>query len=177
MTDAQKQLAESNMKLVWGVIHRKFPWLAENEDVVSVGNLALCKAAQTYEPGKGIAFSTYAWTVIKNDICGFIRKDVKIKGHERTPQADSFGDEDDDTDIFDYIGDEDKGFESFEISEDFENVISELPEKWQIIVRGIMCGKTFQKIANEMGISKQYVNVEFKRAARRILERLEGYDD
>lgn len=41
---------------------------ADGDDLRSAGFLALCKAARHYDPSRGVAFSSYAWRAIVNDV-------------------------------------------------------------------------------------------------------------
>jgi RNA polymerase sigma factor (sigma-70 family) len=74
LTPERKQLAEDNMQLVSGVMNyikeRRwiYSFLLSDEDMRAAGMLGLCKAALNFDPTKGFAFSTYAWSCIVNEI-------------------------------------------------------------------------------------------------------------
>lgn len=179
MTEAQTRLVQDNLKLVFDVLNRKYPWLAYDEDVISVGNLGLCKAAMTFDPEKGFAFSTFAWRVILNEIRMYLRKDLKIKEHEHSSKFsrdDVQEGEDSEADVFDVEPIDEHGFESVEFSKDLENAMSDLTENQRRIVEGVAQRKSYVQIAKELGTSKQYVHSEFKKVARVIAERMKGYD-
>lgn len=44
------------------------------DDLISVGNLALIKAATTFDESKNIVFATYALTCIRNEMGMYFRK-------------------------------------------------------------------------------------------------------
>ena len=67
-TAARETYIEGNLRLVLSVIKR-FSGSAENvDDLFQIGCLGLCKAAQTDKPGHTVAFSTYAYRLIRNEI-------------------------------------------------------------------------------------------------------------
>lgn len=180
MTEAQTKLVLDNQKLIFHVLNRKFPWLANDEDVISVANLGLCKAAIKFDPDRGFAFSTFACPVIYNEIGMYLRKDLKIKDKETSPDfARSDVPENDDCgdgNVFDIRPVEEQGFERIEFSKDLQNAMSDLTDKQKQIVEGVAQRKTFTQIAKEMGTSKQYPQQEFRKVARIIAERMKGYD-
>lgn len=76
MTAQQKELAEKNMRLVYGILHRKFPELAKPgriDDWAQMGFLGLCKAAVAYDESRGTTFSTFAGIAIQNEILQGLR--------------------------------------------------------------------------------------------------------
>lgn len=67
LNGAQRKLVEENMKLVPHVIKRHIgAQLVFDEDLLSVGYVGLCKAAQGYCSDSGAKFSTYATQCILN---------------------------------------------------------------------------------------------------------------
>lgn len=61
------ELIEDNMNLVYWIISRQYPTFLHDDDVIQSGMLGLCKAANTFDPNKGV-FSTYAGRCIRNEI-------------------------------------------------------------------------------------------------------------
>lgn len=103
------ELIEDNMNLVYYIISRQYPTFLHDDDVIQSGMLGLVKAANTFDPNKGL-FSTYAGRCIRNEINQeFIRRkpfsntvslDTKIS-EEGTLQDVLVGTED-----VDYVDDE-----------------------------------------------------------------------
>lgn len=60
-------LVEENISFVYYLIKKYYPTYIGDEDLVQVGCLALCKAADTWDESKS-KFSTYASKCIRNDI-------------------------------------------------------------------------------------------------------------
>lgn len=66
LTNEQKRLAEDNIGLAYSAFlkYRKYFRRIPEDDVRQVCFLGLCKAAQTFDPGRGTKFSTYAFPSI-----------------------------------------------------------------------------------------------------------------
>lgn len=72
MNDAQRQLAEDNMKLVHHTLNKYYYSIRFDEDVIQIATLALCNAAMTWQEGKS-TFSTYACKCICNAVNNELR--------------------------------------------------------------------------------------------------------
>ena len=68
MNDAQRKLAEDNLKLVYALVSREYPTFRGDEDIIQSGILGLCRAAMRWDESKGVKFSTYACGCIRNGI-------------------------------------------------------------------------------------------------------------
>ena len=73
LTKEQRMKVEENMGLVGKVIQDCVHTLGAGsmfgyDDLFQIGCLGLCKAAQTDKPGHTVAFSTYAYRLIRNEI-------------------------------------------------------------------------------------------------------------
>jgi RNA polymerase primary sigma factor len=85
--DRQKHLEElweKNIGLVRTTVG-VYRGLADNEDLMQEGFLALCKAAENYDTAAGVAFSTFAVTVIKRAVSRYIDrcKPVKVPARQQ----------------------------------------------------------------------------------------------
>lgn len=67
LTADQKKLVSDNIGLVHTVA-KKFPHLGMYDDRVQDGYVALCRAAQGFDPNMGRKFSTYAVPAIRHEI-------------------------------------------------------------------------------------------------------------
>lgn len=73
LTEEQRMKVEENMGLVGQVIQDCVHTLGKGSmydynDLFQIGCIGLCKAAQTDRPGYAVAFSTYAYRLIRNEI-------------------------------------------------------------------------------------------------------------
>ena len=66
---------ESNMMLVYAVFNRHFYMHREyEEDLIQEGMIGLLKAIEKFDESRGAKFSTYAYTVIRNEMRQYIRR-------------------------------------------------------------------------------------------------------
>lgn len=75
--DDRTQLVEQNLALVHHVarkLQRALPADADFNDLISAGTLGLINAAESFEPDRGLAFSTYAATRIHGAILDDLRR-------------------------------------------------------------------------------------------------------
>lgn len=73
--DAREKLITHNIRLVLYEVNHKFKNVDyDKEDLVSIGNIGLLKAINTYSLTKNSEFSTYATKCIDNEILIFLRK-------------------------------------------------------------------------------------------------------
>lgn len=76
--EAKEKLVLHNLRLVINVIIREFyNTQFEFEELVSIGNIGLIKAINTFDISKDRQFSTYATRCIMNEILMFLRKNGK----------------------------------------------------------------------------------------------------
>jgi DNA-directed RNA polymerase specialized sigma subunit len=72
MTEGQQALAADNMGLIGKVLRVYFPDVARapdlHEETWLEASLALCRAAQAFDPDRGIAFSTFACRCVLNHL-------------------------------------------------------------------------------------------------------------
>jgi RNA polymerase sigma-E/F/G factor len=75
-----ERIVHENAGLVGSLVSRTlrlFPRLPsgyDREDLQSIGNVGLLRAAQTYDPARGVAFSTYAYRCIEYAIAGELKR-------------------------------------------------------------------------------------------------------
>jgi len=61
----------------------------DREDLYQLGCLGLLNAIDTYNPDKGVQFSTYAWVIIRNRIVNAVKKEYRHHGNEISGDDDS----------------------------------------------------------------------------------------
>lgn len=77
-----ERMVRENTGLVGALVSRTlrlFPRLPtgyDRDDVQSLGYLGLLRAAQTFDPGRGVAFSTYAYRCIETTIAGALKREA-----------------------------------------------------------------------------------------------------
>ncbi len=78
-SDAEKELVESNMGLVYSIVKRFVNRGVETEDLIQIGALGLVKAVKKFDTSFNVKFSTYAVPVIIGEIKRYIRDDNPVK--------------------------------------------------------------------------------------------------
>ena len=72
--EARDKLVTHNIRLVLYEVTNKFQNVDyDKKDLVSIGNIGLLKAINTYDLSKGFEFATYAIKCINNEIVTFLK--------------------------------------------------------------------------------------------------------
>lgn len=77
--EAERQLTEDNMPLVYAIAKRYAGRGVEQDDLFQLGAIGLLKAIRKFDPGFGVCFSTYAVPLIAGEIKRFLRDDGAVK--------------------------------------------------------------------------------------------------
>ena len=167
-----------NEKLAYSIAHKyknKVSAYIEFEDLKSICILGLVKAANTYDYNKNIQFSTYSYSVIRNDILLELKK---LKKHRNTINLFDIVDNDKITYI-DFIKDElniEQDYIDNEQLKDLNIYINELPQKFKSTIELSLKGFTQIEISNLLNISQPQISRIYKQAInilRRKFERKE----
>ena len=65
--ELRQQLAEMNLAMVLGIVH-KYNHSNAHNDMVSIGNTSLMRAIEKFDTDKGNKFSTYAWRAVQRAV-------------------------------------------------------------------------------------------------------------
>ena len=77
--EAEAELVEKNMGLVYSIVRRFLNRGGEAEDLVQIGAIGLIKAVKKFDLSFGVKLSTYAVPMIIGEIKRFLRDDGTIK--------------------------------------------------------------------------------------------------
>lgn len=144
--------------------------LIEDDDLKQMCYLGLVKAARTYKEDRNIAFSTYAYVVIKNEISMELRR-TKKKSKDismETPTS-----EDEKLSVGDLIPAE-TDIEELVIYNDYgqlDKYLECLNDKEKEIMLLVAEGNTQQQISQKIGISQSYVSRLKLKAIQKIRRR------
>ena len=72
--EARGRIIEHSLKLVVSMANKCTEDTNERDELISLGNIGLIKAVDSFRPSKGYCFSTYAITCIKNEMFMHFRK-------------------------------------------------------------------------------------------------------
>ena len=75
-------LLERHEKLVHAVLRRQRRGSVAYADLAQEGRIGLWQAIMHYDPHRGVAFSTYAWTAIERRMWRAVRMDRRQRGQE-----------------------------------------------------------------------------------------------
>ncbi len=77
---ARQELILHNLRLVSHIVRKYYASGPNQEDLVSIGTIGLCKAVDTFRVGAGTRFATYGAKCIQNEILMYFRSRRKLSG-------------------------------------------------------------------------------------------------
>lgn len=180
--DARQKLIESNMRLVTYRVSTRYGSVNyDKEELVSIGNLGLIKAVDTFDPAKETALSTYAIKCIDNEINMFLRKLKKVQKDISLSQPVNISSKDKERHIEDFLSD------GLDIEEEYINTetilrVRELVKKLPPALRetislyyGFNDGKRYtqEEIAKKANCQQPSIHKRLKKAENLIKRELE----
>ena len=180
--DARQKLIESNMRLVTYRVSTRFGTVNyDKEELVSIGNLGLIKAVDTFDPKREISLATYAIKCIDNEIYMFLRKLKKVQADISLSQPVNIGQKDKERHIEDFLSD------GLDIEEEYLNAetilrVRELVKKLPPALRetvnlyyGFNGGKRYtqEEIAKKANCLQPTIHKRLKKAEKLIKRELE----
>lgn len=180
--DARQKLIESNMRLVTYRVSTRFGTVNyDKEELVSIGNLGLIKAVDTFDPKREISLATYAIKCIDNEIYMFLRKLKKVQADISLSQPVNIGQKDTERHIEDFLSD------GLDIEEEYLNAetilrVRELVKKLPPALRetvnlyyGFNGGKRYtqEEIAKKANCFQSTIHKRLKKAENLIKRELE----
>ena len=152
---AKEQVVLNNTGMV-GLILKSLNLNPLDDDLFSVGLIGLVKAINTFNPDKGVKFTTYATPIIRNEILMTFRK-------KRIVPAFSFDEpyqleNGDLVNLSEVIADSRKFEEEVIADMQMEQIFSNLSDREKKIISLSMDRKTQREIAENCGISQAQVS-------------------
>ena len=180
--DARQKLIESNMRLVTYRVSTRFGTVNyDKEELISIGNLGLIKAVDTFDPAKATSLATYAIKCIDNEINMFLRKLKKVQKDISLSQPVNIGQKDTERHIEDFLSD------GLDIEEEYINTetilrVRELVKKLPPALRetvnlyyGFNGGKRYtqEEMAKKANCYQSTIQKRLKKAEKLIKRELE----
>ena len=75
---AREKLILHNLRLVSHIVRKYYASSRDQEDLISIGTIGLCKAVDTFRPETGTRFATYGAKCIQNEILMYFRAQKKV---------------------------------------------------------------------------------------------------
>ena len=148
-----ENLFDKYINLAYSIVHKKYSFYPEKEDIIQIALLGLWKASNTFKPELNIKFMTYASNMIRHDITDYIRSQSKH--------------------CYADIGDE-NNFGSCEMDLSnlkFELLIRNLPDFEKSLIRDYVYGFTQKELAIKYGISQTTVSQKLKKIREKLNSR------
>ncbi|MCL2531563.1 MAG: sigma-70 family RNA polymerase sigma factor [Oscillospiraceae bacterium] len=163
MTAEQKKRCEENIKLVYFFANKYRNCALEYDDIVSLAQLGLCKAAISYDPTRGLAFSSFAGRCIYCEIFCEVRKRNVSSRKAVVLSLDAPLNCTADATFSDIVPDGapplHDALERIELSEDLLAHMVTLPERDRYILTEIFVGRKRQcDVAKQLGLTQAYVS-------------------
>lgn len=165
-----EELFKNNIKIAYKVFSNYAKTITKNhrDDIEQEALLGLWKAATTFKEENKIAFSTYAYAVINNQILMYLRA---LKKHKQTISL--YEEIGDNICILDTIAEDTNCFEDLEDMEcvkEILKIMQKYDDKSMKALKLRIQGKRQQEIANILGISQTYVSRLITKAIKKIQE-------
>lgn len=165
-----EELFESHIRLVYWVLYRYFPSIAEDEDMRQLALIGLWRACLRYDPSFGCQFSTLAVKYVRLQVG---RELTKMRYKKRNQESLSVSlnqpmDYDDDF-TFDNAMLSCVGWEDDIAAKiDMEGAMEKLKPGWRAMLLGVASGATQTEIAKRLGISPQAVSLTCSKARKQL---------
>lgn len=185
MLPDKEKLVNENLKLVYHVYNTNSQVFSNfsnlKDDFISVGNIGLIKAANTFDPNSGYKFSTYASLCILNEMRMLLRKESKHSGREIT-ESDTIttnGKDGEEISLMEFMEGPNSILEFENINEKdlLYNEVMEIaldrlnPKHFEIFTKRLE-GKKVSDIAKDYGFSQTYVSHIIIRSIDKIKKEL-----
>lgn len=179
MTDIERKLTEDHLSIVAKVIQTltcgcRYVSYDERQDLLQIGNLALCKATMNYDGNR--PFETYAKVVIRNAIYDYWRSLQKERTY--TCSMDAIADNETDTSYQQLLADT-SSLQNWEQEHNLRSIYEYLQTLQNVncttIKKGIQAlllqqnGYTSQEISKHYGVPASHVRA-WKSKARKYLQ-------
>ena len=176
MTDIERKLTEDHLSIVAKVIQTltcgcRYVSYDERQDLLQIGNLALCKAAMNYDGNR--PFETYAKVVIRNAIYDYWRSLQKERTY--TCSMDAIADNETDTSYQQLLADT-SSLQNWEQEHNLRSIYEYLQTLQNVncptIKKALLLqqnGYTSQEISKHYGVPASHVRA-WKSKARKYLQ-------
>ncbi len=176
---AKDELIEHNLRLVAHIVKKYAQSAAEQDELISVGGVALIKAVSTFDYTKGAKFATYASRCIENEILMNYRAAKKTASDiyiNEPVEVDKDGNAmtlidliDDGVDIHELV---ELNIRSKQLYSFLDKCLDKRELEIMIYRYGLYSGSphTQSETAKKMGISRSYVSRIEKKAIKKLRE-------
>lgn len=157
LTDTQRQLAADNHNLIYAFLHKRNLSVDDYYDIAVIG---LCKAARHFDPGRGLAFSTFAYRCMDGELW-MTAKNAKAKGRSGYISVSldaALTDKADSGTLSDILADTRYSPEDLAVCNDLLSAVADQDPRIRIICELKAAGYTQPQIAAHLGLSQAHVS-------------------
>jgi len=182
--EARDKLIIHNIRLVLYLVTSKFKNVNyDKKDLVSIGNIGLIKAIDSYDLSKGFEFTTYASRCINNEILGFLKKLKKDQSIDSIDSVMFYNKDGQEMKLEDKLSDDNDLVEDYvneETHKIIREVVKELPNNRDkeiiMLYFGFYDDKTYtqKEIADKFNICRAYVSRIVKKVVKKVGKILES---
>ena len=171
--EARQKLILHNLRLVSHIVRKYYASSRDQEDLVSIGTIGLCKAVDTFRPETGTRFATYGAKCIQNEILMHFR--ARKKQGAEVSLSDTIDVDRDGNPLtyMDVISSEENLTEEILRKVDAERAVAFVRTRLEPRERESIDGApalTQREIALRLGISRSYVSRIEKAAVEKLRE-------
>jgi RNA polymerase sigma factor (sigma-70 family) len=155
--ECQEALLLENRGLVWYMLLKQMPGLAEYEDLFQEGQIGLWQAIMGYDPQRGYQFSSYACSAIRYQVWQAVARSLKANGWQRVETR------------VELLGEVILAWQTAQTHEALSEALESLPDNLRQIVeqRDGWNGRepqTFAQLSQRRGVSRQRVHQLYQKA-------------
>lgn len=145
-----EELFEQYKNLAYSIVHKKYRYYPEREDIIQIALIGLWKASETFKPELNVGFMCYASSVICHDISDYIRNQNK---HNYVDIAE-------DTDV---------GCCEIDLSSlELDILIRSLPTSDKLLIKDVVYGLKQNEMAEKYGISQTTISQRLKKIKNKL---------
>ena len=173
--EAYQSLLILNDKLNYHVARKYLNSGEDVEDLAGIARIGMIKAIKSFDPSKGVKFSTYATRCMTNEILMYFRKEKKHKSNISIEQPLYYDGEGNEMKLEDLVdsGDDILGeiVEREEIIR-LRQAVEQLSGRDRVIIEEMYFkGKTQKQVSELLGLSQPHIS----RIEKKIIEKIKGY--
>lgn len=175
MTTNEENLVVDNINMAYDIawkFYKKFSSCADYDDFKSEALVGLTKAAKTFNPNLKLAFSTYAYRVMQNEILIYLRQ---LKKNQSTS---IFTETYENVELIDRLSTDLNIEESLSENlclKDLYYHINTLPERLKVVIKYKLKGMTMIEIGRKLNLSQPQISRDYHSAINRLKTKLQHW--
>ncbi|MBQ2253393.1 MAG: RNA polymerase sporulation sigma factor SigK [Clostridia bacterium] len=178
---AREKLIEHNLRLVAHIVKKYYAASRDTEDLISIGTIGLIKGIDTFDPGVGARFATYAGKCVQNEILMYFRSTKKLSNESSLTDAIEYDRDGNALTYLDVVSEEEDVADIVDFKTRAEAArlavrrVLEPRERQIVVLRFGLSGTpplTQREVAQKLSISRSYVSRLEKGALEKIRRHL-----